>query len=285
MLKKRFITALVGIIIIVPIIWYGEPWFTILLVICGALGTFEFYRLVNTAKVPPLTYFGIIWTILLIISRNSELRTFVNSYLDTTLLIPLIVTSAIILPLIWLVLRPRESESFASWVWTIAGIIYIGWLLGYFVSIRGIDSENSEVGRNWVFFTLFTTFASDSTAFFIGRAFGKRRLAPLISPGKTWEGAIAGVIGAIILSLLFTLPTPLKVNLSWAQAIALGLVVSVMGQLGDLAKSLFKRNMGAKDSSQLMPGHGGFLDRMDSIVFAGVVVYYFLLLFGGYLFG
>jgi phosphatidate cytidylyltransferase len=277
MLKKRFITALVGIAVIVPIIWFGEPWFTILVAVCGALGTFEFYRLVSTAKVPPLTYFGIIWTILLIISRNSALQSFVDSYFDTTPLIPLILTSAIILPLIWLVLRPRKSESFASWVWTIAGIIYIGWLLGYLVSIRGIDSENSEIGRNWVFFALFTTFASDSSAFFIGRAFGKRRLAPLISPGKTWEGAIAGVIGAIIFSLLFTLPTPLRINLSWAQAIALGLVVSVMGQLGDLAKSLFKRNMGAKDSSQLMPGHGGFLDRMDSVVFACVVVYYYLI--------
>jgi phosphatidate cytidylyltransferase len=284
MLKKRIITALVGITIIVPIIWFGEPWFTIMLVVCGALGTFEFFRLVNAAKVPPLTCFGIIWAVLLIISRNSALLSLINSYFDTTLLMPLLLTSAIILPLIWLVLRPRKSETFTGWVWTIAGILYIGWLLGYFVSIRGIDSENSEVGRNWVFFTLFTTFASDSTAFFVGRALGKRHLAPLISPGKTWEGAIGGVIGAIIVSLLFTLPTPLKVNLNWAQAIALGLVVSVMGQLGDLAKSLFKRNTGAKDSSQLMPGHGGFLDRMDSVFFAGVVVYYYLLSLGGYMF-
>lgn len=138
-----------------------------------------------------------------------------------------------------------------------------------------------DEGRNLVFLTLFATFASDTAAFFTGRALGRHKLAPDVSPGKTWEGAIAGGIGAILMSLFFTLPTfftltnPFRLPISWWQAIVLGLLVSVFGQLGDLAESLFKRNMGVKDSGNLLPGHGGLLDRVDSIVFASVVAYYY----------
>jgi len=131
-------------------------------------------------------------------------------------------------------------------------------------------------GRNWVFLALFATFGSDTAAFFAGRALGRHKLSPHISPQKTWEGAIAGLLGAIVISLLFTIPTPLSLPLSYGQAILLGLLVSIFGQLGDLAESLLKRSMGVKDSGRLVPGHGGFLDRMDSIVFASIVVYYYV---------
>jgi len=170
-----------------------------------------------------------------------------------------------------LLLRLQKEEAFTSWAWTIAGILYTGWLLSYFVAL------NLEGGRNWVFFAMFTTFGSDTTAFFVGRALGKHHLAPRISPGKTWEGATAGIFGAIIVSLLFTIPTPLSVPLGYGQAILLGSLVSVFGQLGDLVESLLKRNMGVKDSGKLIPGHGGILDRIDSVVFTGVVVYYYVL--------
>jgi len=262
MLKKRIITALWGIPLLIAIVWFGEPWFTILVATWGLLAVFEFYRMVTASKVTPLTYFGLIWTLLFILSPH----------FDYDFLIPLLLTSAVILPLIYLLLRPRKEEAFASWVWTTAGVFYVGWLLSYLVALRGLDD-----GRNWVFFTLFITFASDTAAFFAGRALGKHRLAPRISPGKTWEGAIAGVFGAIIISLLFILPTPLTLPLSYWQAILLGLLVSIFGQLGDLVESLLKRNMGVKDSGKLLPGHGGFLDRMDSVVFAGIVVYYYVL--------
>jgi len=273
MLKKRVITALCGIPLLVAAIWFDKPlpWFTILLAIWGVLAAFEFYRLVVTAKVSPLTYFGLIWTLLFILSRDSALLSILEPYFDLNLLMPLLLTSAVVLSLIWLLLRRQREGAFAGWVWTIAGIIYIGWLLSHLVALRGLDA-----GRNWVFFALLVTFASDTTAFFVGRAWGKHHLAPKISPGKTWEGAVAGVFGAIIVSLLFTLPTPLNLPLNYGQAILLGLAVSVFGQLGDLVESLFKRNMGVKDSSKLIPGHGGFLDRLDSIVFAGIVVYYYV---------
>ncbi len=274
MLKKRVITALWGIPLLIVLVWFDKPlpWFTVLVAIWGVLAVFEFYRLVAASKVPPLTYFGLIWTLLFILSRNSDLRATLEAHFDLNLLTPLLLTSAVMLSLIWLLRRPQKEKAFTSWAWTIAGILYGGWLLSHLVALRGLDD-----GRNWVFFALFTTFASDTTAFFTGRALGRHHLAPRISPGKTWEGTISGILGAIIVSLLFILPTPLTLPLNWGQAILLGLLVSVFGQLGDLAESLFKRNTGVKDSSQLIPGHGGFLDRMDSIVFAGIVVYYYVI--------
>ena len=270
MLRKRVITALWGIPLLTAITWFGEPWFTILIAIWGVLAAFEFYRLVAASKVPPLTYFGLVWTLLFIISRNSDLLSILQPHFDLNLLTPLLLTSALLLSLIWLLLRVQE-KAFTGWAWTIAGILYVGWLLSYLVAIRGVDD-----GRNWVFLALFATFASDTAAFFTGRALGRYKLAPHISPGKTGEGTTGGILAAIIVSLLFMLPTPLRLPFNWGQAILLGLLVSIFGQLGDLAESLFKRNMGVKDSSQLLPGHGGFLDRMDSIVFAGVVVYYYV---------
>ena len=274
MLKQRVITALCGIPLLVVIVWYGEPWFTILVAIWGVIAVFEFYRLVAASKVSPLTCFGLVWTLLFILSRNPDLLSHLEPHFDLNLLTPLLLTSAVVLSLVWLLARQQKEGAFAGWAWTVAGILYVGWLLSYLVSLRGLEG-----GRNWIFLALFVTFASDTAAFFTGRALGRHPLAPQISPGKTREGAIGGVLGAILVSLFFVLPTPLSLSpyLNWGQAILLGILVSVFGQLGDLVESLFKRNMGAKDSGKLLPGHGGVLDRMDSIVFAGIVVYYFAL--------
>lgn len=262
MLKKRVITSLYAIPLLIILIWFDKPlpWFTLFIALWGALAAFEFYRMVAGSKAPPLTYFGIIWTLLFILSPH----------FDYGFLPLLLFTSAVILSPILLMLRPRKESFFASWVWTMAGILYVGWLLSYLVALR------LEVGRSWVFLAIFTTFGSDTAAFFVGRVLGKHRLAPRISPGKTWEGAVAGVFGAIIASLV--LAAILSLPLSFGQAILLGLLVSVFGQIGDLLESLFKRNMGVKESGKLLPGHGGLLDRMDSVVFAGIVVYLFYII-------
>ncbi len=274
LLKKRVITALWGLPLLIAAVWFDKPlpWFTILVAIWGLLAVFEFYRMVATAKMVPLTYFGLVWTLLFILSRNSELLSTLKPHFNLELLTPLLLTAGVMLSLIWLLLRRQKGASFIDWAWTIAGILYVGWLLSHFVALRGLVD-----GRNWVFFALFATFGSDTAAFFIGRALGRHHLAPNISPGKTWEGTTGGIFGAIIVSLLFTLPTPLSLPLSYWQAIFLGLLVSIFGQLGDLAESLLKRNTGVKDSGKLLPGHGGFLDRIDSVVFAGIVVYYYVI--------
>jgi phosphatidate cytidylyltransferase len=172
-------------------------------------------------------------------------------------------------PLLLLLWRPGKENAFANWVWTLAGILYIGWLLSFMVALRGLEN-----GRGWVFLAVLCTFASDSSAYLAGRSLGKHKMAPYISPKKTWEGTIAGVAGTIIASTilvyLFNLP------IAWWQVIILGFFISAVGQLGDLVKSLFKRNMEIKDSGNVLPGHGGFLDRIDSLAFAGVTVYFFV---------
>ena len=266
MLKKRVVTALLILPLLAAAVWFDEPlpWLTLFIAVWGCLAIMEFYRIVAAQRVPPLTYFGLTWTLLFIISPH----------FDYALATPLLLTSLVILPLIWLLLRPAREGVFGRWVWTTAGILYVGWLLSHFVALRGLD-----FGREWVFFALFTTFASDSAAFFIGRVWGRHRLAPGISPHKTWQGAAAGVLAAIALSPLLVML--FKLPIGYGQVVLLALAVSVFGQLGDLIESLFKRNMGVKDSGQAIPGHGGFLDRMDSVVFAGVVVYYYVTLFSG----
>ena len=269
MLKKRLITALCGIPFLAAIVWFGDPWFTILVAVWGLLAVFEFYRLVANTKVPPLTFIGLFLTLLFIVSPHIEYASFV----------PMLFSSIVLIPLVWLVMRKRKEIAFERWAWTIAGVLYIGWLLSHLVSLRDLDA-----GRNLVFFALFITFASDAAAFFVGTAIGKTALAPNISPRKTWEGAIGGILGAILMSLVFAsdkifmLTNPLSIPLfGYWQAIILSIAVSIFSQFGDLAESLFKRNMGVKESGKTIPGHGGFLDRIDSVLFAVVVVYYFVI--------
>jgi phosphatidate cytidylyltransferase len=273
MLKKRVLTALWGIPLLVIAVWFSEPeysfpLFTVVAAVWGLLAAFEFYRMVGVLKVPTLAGIGLLFTLLFILSPHFKCN--LNVPLSS-----LFLTAAVVLPMIMMIFLPKKEGLFNNWAWMMAGILYIGWLLSYIVELRLEPGTNAfpDAGRNFVFLALFTTFGSDTAAYFIGRALGKHKLAPQISPGKTWEGAIAGLFGAVIISLLFTLNTPLQLPLSYGQAILLGLLISIFGQLGDLAESLLKRNAGVKDSGSLMPGHGGLLDRMDSIVFAGVVVY------------
>jgi phosphatidate cytidylyltransferase len=152
-----------------------------------------------------------------------------------------------------------------------AGILYIGWMLSYWVELRSL-----EAGKWLVFWAMFATFASDTVAFFVGRAWGKHLLAPSISAGKTWEGAIGGLLAGIVASIILRIIFPLP--FAYWQIALLGCFISIFAQLGDLAESLLKRNTGVKDSGKLIPGHGGILDRIDSLIFTGVVVYYCMVL-------
>ena len=274
MLKNRTITSAWAIPLLGVIIWFGEPYFTILIAIVGLLAIIEFCRLTDVIKEKPLTIFGAIWTLLFIAISNPKLQSLIEPYISPDLLFPLLITSGIVISLCILLVRKQIQGAFTHWAWTFAGILYVGRLLSYLVALYGLDN-----GRSWVFLAVFATFGSDSAAFFIGRAIGKHKLAPTISPKKTWEGAAGGLLGAMAVSLLFLLPTPVQLStyLNWWQIIILGLLVSVFGQVGDLVESLLKRNTGVKDSGNFFPGHGGVLDRTDSIVFAAVVVYYWVL--------
>jgi phosphatidate cytidylyltransferase len=268
MLKKRVITSVWGIALLFVAVWFEQPlpWFTVLVAVWGLMAAFEFFRLFKYAVTVSLTVIGMLCVLLFALS----------SYCDYRYTLPILTAAAALIPALWLAIRPRREGKAAAWIWTVVGILYIGWLISHYVLLRGLPD-----GRNWVFFALFATFASDSTAFFVGRAIGRHQLAPHVSPNKTWEGAIGGLMGAVVIGLLFTLPTPLSLPLSYGQAVLLGLLVSVFGQLGDLLESWFKRRAGVKDSGRLLPGHGGALDRIDSIIMAGPTVFYYVVFFLG----
>jgi phosphatidate cytidylyltransferase len=266
-LKQRVITAAVGVPVVLLAIWFGDPWFSLLIAAATSAGILEFYHMANFDRGEPLIYFGLLWALVIVFSP-------LILHYESVDILPVVMTAAIVISLVWLLFRSsREEKAFHKWAWTVAGVLYVGWLLSYWLNLRGLED-----GRNWVYLAMLTTFASDTGAYFIGRARGRHKLSPAISPGKTWEGTIGGLISAILGAILvmtilnFISPFALK----YWQVILLGCFISLFAQLGDLVESLLKRNMGVKESGKLLPGHGGILDRFDSLIFVGPVVYYYV---------
>jgi len=259
MIGKRVRSALVIAPLVFAAAWFGGAFFAIVVAAIAGLGALEFYSMLSFPKRHPLTQFGLLCILLFIILAHFE-----GPYTASLL------ASAVVLSLVWLIFRSSAKSSHMNWAWTIAGILCLGWMFSRLIPLRALAD-----GREWVIFTLFAIFAADTSAFFIGRAWGRHAMAPTISPGKTWEGAIGGLVGAVaaslVLAAILSFPIP-----SW-QAVILGVLVGVFSQLGDLAESMLKRKVGVKDSGALIPGHGGILDRLDSVVFTVVVVYYYVI--------
>lgn len=271
MLKQRVITGAIGVPVIILAIWFGYPWFTLLIAAAALAGAYEFYRLAQFNFRDPLLYLGLLFTLALVL----------NFHYRTLNLLPLVVTAFTLLSLICLLQRLPREEAFRSWVWTIGGALYIGWMLSYWLNLRGL-----EHGQNWVYLGILSTFANDTAAFFVGRAKGKHKLFPAISPAKTWEGAIGGLLSSMLAAVVIaTILNGLGRQLGQTRPFAsqywhivlLGFVVGIFAQLGDLVESLLKRNMRVKESGKLLPGHGGILDRFDSLIFVGAVVYYYVI--------
>nr|WP_275951033.1 phosphatidate cytidylyltransferase [Desulfuromonas sp. AOP6] len=152
------------------------------------------------------------------------------------------------------------------------GLLYIPLLLGHLMLLRDLP-----FGREWIFFVLLCVMACDSAAYFVGSSLGRRKLYPAISPNKSVEGALGGVAGTFLgatLAKVFFFQ-----ELSWIDVLLLGGALGVLGQLGDLFESMLKRSFNVKDSGRLIPGHGGILDRLDSLLFAFAPVYYYAFLF------
>ena len=266
MLKYRVITGAVGVPLVILAIWFGEPWpwFTLLIGAAALAGTYEFYKMANFDRREPLLYLGLLWALALVLNPH---------YISLDVLL-IVITATTLISLIYLLCRPSKEGAFRNWAWTIVGALYVGWMLSHWLSLRGLED-----GRNWVYLAILTTFANDTSAYFIGRARGKHKLAPAISEGKTREGAIGGLIcailGAVVIATVLNLISPFTFR--YWQIILLGFLVSLFAQLGDLVESLLKRNTGVKESGNLLPGHGGILDRFDSLIFVGAVVYYYVI--------
>jgi len=250
-------------------IWFGGPWFSLLIAAAALAGTYEFYHIASFDRKEPLLYLGLLWSLALVL----------NPHYRNLDVLPLVITAAILISLICLLFRPSREKAFHNWAWMIVGALYVGWMLSYWLSLRGLAD-----GRNWVYLAMLATFANDTGAYFIGRASGKHKLAPKISPAKTWEGAIGGLVSAILAAIviatvlkLISLKLRAPFVFEYWQIVLLGFLVSLFAQLGDLVESLLKRNMGVKESGNLLPGHGGILDRFDSLIFVGAVLYYYVI--------
>ncbi|MEE9202769.1 MAG: phosphatidate cytidylyltransferase [Dehalococcoidia bacterium] len=240
--------------VVLASVWWGPPWFSVLVAAGAVVGCWEFYRL---ARVPhKLVPLGAVLSLSFALSP----------LWDPPHAMPLLLSATMLLTLSGALLLYRHG-GVGGWGTLVAGPLYTGYLMGLWLALR-----MEAGGRDWVLFGLIVIFASDTLSYFTGRLWGRHRLAPAISPGKTYEGAVGGLAAAGIAAALLSPLTPLTPT----AAAGLGLLLSVVGQVGDLAESHLKRSAGAKDSGGLLPGHGGLLDRIDSIVFAGPLLYLYV---------
>ena len=162
-------------------------------------------------------------------------------------------------------LRHAKSRRIGDWAVPFGTGLYLGWTGGHLAALRELPN-----GLIWLALAIGCTWAADSGAYAAGRAFGRHKLAPTISPNKTWEGYIGGLLCSAAVGALIGALTPL----SWVAGLVAGALVGALSVLGDLIESMLKREAGAKDSGQLIPGHGGILDRIDSLLWSGVLVFY-----------
>jgi phosphatidate cytidylyltransferase len=175
--------------------------------------------------------------------------------------------------------RGRDQSAYDFGI-TVAGIAYLGWVGGYLLDLRTLVSH--EMGVWWFMFILPLVWAADTGGYSIGAAYGKHKMAPRLSPKKSWEGYFAGIFTSVLVGAYFAFafsslgPKPLAGLIDPVQGALLGLVIGALSPLGDLGESMFKRQSGMKDSSNIFPGHGGFLDRIDSWIW-GAAIGYFLI--------
>jgi phosphatidate cytidylyltransferase len=253
------------------------------------LGQREFYRLIEGKGAHPLVGFGL----------SAAMALCLVQYVGTDYQANLLMTATLLVVLVAQLGKAKITEALASVSGTFFGVFYVGWLLSHAISLRdfygaitfryGEETAASigfspDCGIFLVFFTLFVVVLCDAGAYFGGRAYGKRKLAPSISPGKSVEGAVSGVIGGLLGAVVcksgFDLFWPdLSASLSWYAVGVLALLLSAAGIIGDLIESLLKRDAEVKDTGHLLPGTGGVLDRIDSFLLAIPVMYYAMLFY------
>ncbi len=265
---QRTLTALVGIAVIVAAVWWGAPWLTVLVVVIAAQSIREVYRLLPRGAGPLPVTLGAMWVIALVMGGQAA------SSLDSFLLISAgILAAGSFAGLLWLVAYYSGGRYLTAVLYLVGGPVYVGFLLAHSLALRDIG-ETGDVGRDWLLLALLVVFATDTGAFLVGRTLGRHRMAPSISPNKTWEGAAGGlvwaVVAAMVLGLAFDVATP-----RWQQGV-IGATVGVLAQCGDLLESKLKRLSNVKDAGSIIPGHGGVLDRLDSVVVSIPAVYYLL---------
>ena len=268
---QRVAFAVVAIPLALFVVWLGGWPLALLLAVVGALGVRELYDIARRQDVQPATTLGLATAALIApltlgaLWQQAWAATLVSAW-------PYVAAVWLIALLTWtLAVRGPAARPLGAAAVTLFGVLYAAALPAFLLAIRhGQHGTRSWAGTALVFFPLVVIWVCDSAAMSGGRRFGGPKLAPAVSPGKTRSGSLSGVVGALLVAPLFALLVFPRAGLAPAlvPALVIALVLSVMGQVGDLVESLFKREAGVKDSSHLIPGHGGVLDRFDSLYFA-----------------
>jgi phosphatidate cytidylyltransferase len=268
MLLKRVLVAIVLLPIGLAAIIAGGWYLTALVAVFMGLAAWEYVTLFRSAGLRPAGILVIVGTLLFVLIRN------INGFESAPWMISLFILLSMTYHLVSYERgRDQAGTDFAI---TLGGMFYIGWIGAYFISLRNLPE-----GMWWILVVLPAVWFADSAAYFIGKRFGRHHLSPRLSPKKTWEGYLGGIIVGVLLTAGFTALlqtwagpdsaiTPLKGAL-------VGLIMGILPTLGDLGESMIKRQVGVKDSGKLLPGHGGAFDRVDSWLWAVVIGYYMVL--------
>ncbi len=276
---KRLISGVLGGALLLTLIYFGGLPFTLAVGLLTTLAILEYADLIKKQNLHSQTGVMIFCSLLLlalihVIAGNFGLNPLESlSIGERTLSLVLIIVFITIF--INELFRGDPEQGLANAAANLFGTVYIGFMFAYILLLRFIPGQN---GLFYVLFTVLVTWANDSLAYFIGVNFGKHKLSPKISPKKSIEGSIGGLGGGLLMAAVlgwsFHKPAPLM--------LILGSLVVVAGQFGDLVESVIKRSAGVKDSGHFLPGHGGVLDRFDSLLLSAPVVYYMVICFEPY---
>jgi phosphatidate cytidylyltransferase len=265
----RVLTAVVFLPLLFAALWWGPPIsFVGLAAVAIWLGLLEYYAMTarvgaRSGRVPGL------------LAATGIMAAF---YFGRPEWIPAVLAALVILELIVeLALNPHLASTLATAATTLFGVLYVALLGGFIIALRVVPDAGTRLPAKLLTLFFMIVFAGDTGAYYTGRTLGRHKLAPRISPGKTVEGAIGGLLGnaAAALGAHYWFFPELRLS----HAIPLALIMGVLGILGDLSESMLKRGAQVKDASRLIPGHGGLLDRLDSMLFNAPVLYYFYVFF------
>lgn len=264
----RVIVAAIAIPVIVAAAYFGNYFFLVFAGLVGLLSLIEFYNLAKKKNAYPNYVMGIIALLFLIINPFGY---FLNFFYFLLFWVPILLLIELF--------RTKGSVIYNLGA-TVTGVLYIGLFTAALIGIREFypPLEQLYVRGGYLIISIFATiWICDSAAYYGGTVFGKHKLFPRVSPNKSWEGAIFGFIFSIIAMIAAKL---LVLDfLTWKNVVAVGVIIGIFGQVGDLVESLIKRDAGVKDSSSFIPGHGGIFDRFDSLLFTSPIIYTYLKLF------
>jgi phosphatidate cytidylyltransferase len=259
-LISRVLVGVIGLPLVLGLVWLGGWWLTVLVLVAGLVAVHEYVTVARPLRpLAPALYLGV--ALALILAQTSGIVWMLGGMLATY-----------VFAFAASVLAKTRAPSTVAIGATILGAGWIGFGLGHLILVRDVQ----EHGRLLAFTILLTVWAADTFAYFGGKLLGRHKLAPTLSPGKTWEGFVIGSLAGVFVSFVALYDTRHTYLRVW-EAIVLGIVVVLAAVVGDLFESMLKRDMQVKDTGRLLGGHGGILDRVDALLFAGPAAYYLVL--------